>query len=541
MTWRGRVSLSLLPLVGALLVGVPTASAFHHGVPISETPVRTATDAEFWEIVDNPNTAPPPGTSTGADTVAEGRRKARRFPALKTVGHIAVIGGAFELGWKIGGVVAATDWFQRTLFGSIQTTATITGIEWVHATDNGSLLVAGSQGFPGGNTTITSDATLRANAHNHWVAHFNTNCSGFNSRYLVTIGTSWDHFDCKDEAAEAIRDKAAELALHSGVSYMAEPTRTSSDEYGTCCDVPNTATYILVRTETAMEKAGTVTTSRPWVAGDPVTNTTTYVKPSVTPTDREAYEATLGTEGQPQSDDQKAAEDWTIEQLDPTWEPPPPTYAIPKPQPNETATAYRTRLQTLGHLGTITLVEGAPLEGYGPLAVTRVFLPTAPGATTTRVLDPLVWPSPAPVVDKDDPLTLRHNPSTSEPAPDPSAGGGSSDGWCNCPSNTTNFEPLTDVGCSETFPCGIFAMAAGIIGAFNVTPDAPTWTFDLSNAHLSEGDFSIDLQAFDPYMSLIRTLISWVLWIGAVWWLGTRLLGFKAGGDPQEAADEALP
>jgi hypothetical protein len=44
----------------------------------------------------------------------------------------------------------------------------------------------------------------------------------------------------------------------------------------------------------------------------------------------------------------------------------------------------------------------------------------------------------------------------------------------------------------------------------------------------------------DDYTSIIRTLISWVLWIGAVYWLAVNLLGFRGGGDPSQAADEAL-
>jgi hypothetical protein len=46
------------------------------------------------------------------------------------------------------------------------------------------------------------------------------------------------------------------------------------------------------------------------------------------------------------------------------------------------------------------------------------------------------------------------------------------------------------------------------------------------------------LEPFNDYMALIRTMISWALWIGAVWFIGTRMLGFTAGGDLSEAADD---
>jgi hypothetical protein len=41
-------------------------------------------------------------------------------------------------------------------------------------------------------------------------------------------------------------------------------------------------------------------------------------------------------------------------------------------------------------------------------------------------------------------------------------------------------------------------------------------------------------------MAIIRSLISVALWVGAVYFLASRLLGFTAGGDPAAAADEAL-
>jgi GH24 family phage-related lysozyme (muramidase) len=41
-------------------------------------------------------------------------------------------------------------------------------------------------------------------------------------------------------------------------------------------------------------------------------------------------------------------------------------------------------------------------------------------------------------------------------------------------------------------------------------------------------------------MSTIRTLISFALWIGAIWLLASRLLRFDAGGDLTEAADDGM-
>lgn len=201
---------------------------------------------------------------------------------------------------------------------------------------------------------------------------------------------------------------------------------------------------------------------------------------------------------------------------------------LPEPLPGpegETYTQYVTRLQELGYIGTATLEElsenlGDPERGPGD-------------AVTTA-------PHPGTRIRVGDPVIVRVNPP-SWPEPPGAPGGGGGGPSCNCPTNALNLDPITSQSYGDSFPFGVFTMAAGIIGAFNVSPDAPSWTFDLSNVHLTEGDYAVDLQAFDPYMAIIRTLISWVLWIGAIWWLGTRLLGFKAGGDPQEAVDDALP
>ena len=53
-------------------------------------------------------------------------------------------------------------------------------------------------------------------------------------------------------------------------------------------------------------------------------------------------------------------------------------------------------------------------------------------------------------------------------------------------------------------------------------------------------DFEFDLGFFDTYMSTIRTLLAWLLWIGAVWYVGTSFLGIRGTGDPGGAIDEAL-
>jgi hypothetical protein len=114
-------------------------------------------------------------------------------------------------------------------------------------------------------------------------------------------------------------------------------------------------------------------------------------------------------------------------------------------------------------------------------------------------------------------------------------GGGGADS-CNCVVPAVNFAPLTSLPCSESFPCGVFTWLATTLSIFNVGADAPIIAPHVPAVDLA---YTVDLEPFSPYMAMIRTLVSWVLWIGAIWYVGTRLLGFTAGGDVSEAADDA--
>jgi hypothetical protein len=108
--------------------------------------------------------------------------------------------------------------------------------------------------------------------------------------------------------------------------------------------------------------------------------------------------------------------------------------------------------------------------------------------------------------------------------------------------------PITEVALGNKFPFGVFAYAAGIIGNFNVSPEAPRFNMTAS-ADTSKGSFSAPYDVnlgggrmawLDTYMGYWRTLLSVVMWIGALWYVGTRLLGFNSSGDPGEAIDEVM-
>jgi hypothetical protein len=234
------------------------------------------------------------------------------------------------------------------------------------------------------------------------------------------------------------------------------------------------------------------------------------------------------------------------DELEPGWNS--PNFVMPAPQPNETYTAYLTRLQSLGYVGTATsTVLANELSGYGPNAPARI---SVPGTTvgTIRTLDPLRWPSPTPSIAKDADIALRYNPSTSPEVPTETSGG------TNVvlppttipPAEGIDFTPITDLDGACSFPFGFICYAQDVTDIFNVTPNAPVFEFSFpqvsvaGNTYGGSGTWAVDLEVMDDYMAIIRTLISFVLWIGAVYWLAVNLLGFRGGGDPAEAADEAI-
>lgn len=237
----------------------------------------------------------------------------------------------------------------------------------------------------------------------------------------------------------------------------------------------------------------------------------------------------------------------------PSAEPEAQTLTLLRPLSTETYTDYITRLQAAGWVGTATLVELDPFDpSIGPEAVSKVGI-TGGSGTWRRSLWPAEWPR----VALDAPLTIYHNPSTApEVAPDPTdeenpPGGGTvfDPGGCE-PWLTAepDFSPLTGLSFGDKFPFGLFSWVSGVLGAFNVAPDAPSWSIDVTvpatavSPATDLGDFTVDLGdvGIDGYMSTIRTVLSFVLWIGAVWYFATALLGIRTPGNPAEAIDEGV-
>jgi hypothetical protein len=224
--------------------------------------------------------------------------------------------------------------------------------------------------------------------------------------------------------------------------------------------------------------------------------------------------------------------------------PDPLPIVVPGIQPWETGDAYCERLAGLGFNCT-----AAPLPSTSPQADPshgpNEALRTSPAPQTRRspfpppvvtvTSNPSDWPYP----DGD-----PNNPTETDPQPTPTpTGTGTSS--CTCP--PLDLGPLTDQGLGSKFPFGIFVYAATVVGDFNVEPQAPDFNINAdvsAHGHALLAPFDVNLGGphmawLDTYMGWWRLLLSLAMWVGAVWFVGSRLLGVTTG-DPGGAVDEVL-
>jgi hypothetical protein len=110
-----------------------------------------------------------------------------------------------------------------------------------------------------------------------------------------------------------------------------------------------------------------------------------------------------------------------------------------------------------------------------------------------------------------------------------------------------DFGPVSGIDWGCKFPYGfITCYAKGVTEWFDVTPRAPE--FDLAIPDVTLGGttyhvvphWDVDLSVMDPYMAILRTLLTVVVWVGAVYFVASRFLGFHAAGNPGDAADDAM-
>jgi hypothetical protein len=206
---------------------------------------------------------------------------------------------------------------------------------------------------------------------------------------------------------------------------------------------------------------------------------------------------------------------------------------LPQPLANETADEYQTRLEELGLVGPVTIVQLTPETASSRVGTSAPVRVQTPYATPYQ----WGWPSSLPRVWPDDPVTIYANPDTMPPVDESSGPPGSPPG--------VDFTPITglDFGCK--FPFGLFCYAKQVTDWFRVSPVAPS--FDFTFSHIGSaaipggGHYNVDLadvEGLSGYMAILRAVFSVVLWVGAVWMLASRLLGLNLG-DPGEAIDDA--
>lgn len=220
------------------------------------------------------------------------------------------------------------------------------------------------------------------------------------------------------------------------------------------------------------------------------------------------------------------------------------TITLPKPELQETFAHYRARLREEGWLGVATqlvLSEDLGDPEQGPNTVVRItgdYL-----GTVHRRL----WPGTDPLVRPHEAITFRVNPAgytPVDPTEDPAEGG------TPAPVDTSSCDftevgavdvsPVTELDYGDKFPFGVFTWALGIVGLFDVTPDAPHWVITSLGPDDWSADWNLDLEPFSPYMATMRTVLAWVMWVGAIWFLATTFLGFRATGNPGDAVDGYL-
>jgi hypothetical protein len=215
-----------------------------------------------------------------------------------------------------------------------------------------------------------------------------------------------------------------------------------------------------------------------------------------------------------------------------------------QPLVGETYANYLARLQAQGYVGTATrthLSESAGDPAMGPNGIARLRVQSRTG--TVNVYRPSAWPSTGVEISADSDLDIATNPDSyteggttpGTPLPPVGGGGGTCDGYMTAAVDLT---PLTQLNFGNKFPFGLFGWFADIIDQIVAAPDAPSWSFDFDWLNI-DADYVVDLEAFDPYMERIRTLLSWVMWAGAIWFAATSLLGIRNTGDPGAAVDDA--
>jgi len=376
--------------------------------------------------------------------------------------------------------------------------------------------------------------------------------TGADQYFVLSNNASGDSYCESNYYSSSVYNAANYSAMMSNNVGTVIRVNASSSASDKCNDSSDYHTVVRLATFAQLQAAGVVmkdTDSAGYTAASRQGDSTA-ITPTGTGTDTEAQAAVdafvpaPGQGADVQTDQQRAFTVWVVHELDPAWSPTPTYFELPAPERNETYSDYITRLQGLGYVGTVTQVaESSAVDGYGPSAVTRV-IATPYKLTTTRVYDPLAWPAVEPRIDPASGLTVRYNPSDVTPVPDDPNGG---DGGSGGGGGGVDLGPISNLGHDVCkFPFGVLCWAHDAIATVSAPAQAPgiDWVMpaiDTPVAHLDMGQhYTVELSFFDDYMNTIRTVESWVMWIGAVWYVGSRMIGIRSGGDPTDGLDEAF-
>lgn len=192
-----------------------------------------------------------------------------------------------------------------------------------------------------------------------------------------------------------------------------------------------------------------------------------------------------------------------------------------QPLPDETYTDYVARLQAAGWVGVLTtsrLGDTSTSPYVGPDGAARVKVATGTDQLT-RVIDENSWPTPAPRIKPDAPLTIYYNPPDAAP---PVTGGGA--GGCSCP--PLDFTPLQNLDPGSVFPFGIYAWVRdGLVGQ-----DANAPAFDVTFKWIGvDYQAHVDLAWMNPAVTILRALLAVLAIVGVIWGLAHRLQGWGTG------------
>jgi hypothetical protein len=220
-------------------------------------------------------------------------------------------------------------------------------------------------------------------------------------------------------------------------------------------------------------------------------------------------------------------------------------FYLPTVLPGETYQEYFNRLAARTWLGAASATDdpmaypaGSPATQLAPGSVTQI----TTGTSTIVLYDPSTgqpnaWPTNAPQI------STQTQPVSTEKVPDtwvPSPGGGN---------GSLDFSPFTSMSSTCNFPFGVLCWVTGSVHAMDTTPVAPELNWTLPNVDMGplgtmtmgqHYDVNLASTSMDTYMGWIRDIESWVLWLGTIWYVGSRLLGLKGGGDPTDAVDESF-